>query len=83
MRELLELDSRKRVALGQATNLADRYLMDQDPDGVIHLTPAVVMSAEEARLLARTDILDVVEESRRRVAAGGESAGTPTRRRKQ
>jgi hypothetical protein len=48
---LLEVDSRRRVSLGQmATH--DRYLAHTEDDGTIILTPAVVMAASEARLLA-------------------------------
>lgn len=82
MTTLLEVDSRKRVSLGQAGELADRYLMERGPDGVITLTPAVVMSPAEVRLLGRLDILEAVDDSRTFSAAGGESAGTPVRRRK-
>lgn len=71
MTTLLEVDSRKRVSLGQAAGLADRYLMDQDQDGVITLTPAVVLSAIELELIRnRPDILEAVERSRADVDAG-------------
>lgn len=80
MSTLLEVDSRKRVSLGQAAGLADRYLMDQDQDGIITLTPAVVVTADEARLLTRPDIIEAVNASRAHSAAGGEGAGQPRRK---
>jgi hypothetical protein len=51
---LLELDSRRRISLGSlATH--DRYLVEVEEDGTIVLTPAVVMSAAEARLHSATE----------------------------
>jgi hypothetical protein len=50
-RGLLELDSRRRVSLG-ALATYDRYFVEVEDDGTIVLTPAVVMSASEARLHA-------------------------------
>jgi hypothetical protein len=51
---LLEVDSRRRVSLGSLAEHA-RYLVEVEDDGVIVLTPAVVMSVAEARLHAATD----------------------------
>jgi hypothetical protein len=48
---LLELDSRRRLSLGQIAK-HDRYLAEIEQDGTIVLTPAVVMTEAEARLLA-------------------------------
>lgn len=53
-RSLLELDSRRRISLGSLAE-HDRYLVEVEEDGVIVLTPAVVMSAAEARLHAAAD----------------------------
>jgi len=48
---LLEVDSRRRISLGSLAEHA-RYLVDVEEDGVIILTPAVVMSVAQARLHA-------------------------------
>ena len=72
---LLEVDTRRRISLG-ALATADRYLVDVDEDGIITLSPAVVMTEMEARLMARPDILAQVEQSRARA----EDAGRPQRR---
>lgn len=50
MTELIELDSRKRAPLRQHAR-HDRYFVSEEPDGTIVLTPAVVMTEAEARLL--------------------------------
>jgi hypothetical protein len=60
---LIELDSRSRASL-KSLATHQRYLAEVEPDGTIVLTPAVVMSAAEARLMARTDILEMVEANR-------------------
>jgi hypothetical protein len=58
---LLELDSRRRISLGSlATH--DRYLVEVEEDGTIVLTPAVVMSAAEARLHAATEVSKRIDE---------------------
>jgi hypothetical protein len=60
-RGLLELDSRRRISLGSlATH--DRYLVDVEEDGTIVLTPAIVMSAAEARLHAATETSKRIDE---------------------
>jgi hypothetical protein len=60
-RGLLELDSRRRVSLGSlATH--DRYLVEVEEDGTIVLTPAVVMSAAEARLHEATETAKRIDE---------------------
>lgn len=49
---LIELDDRGRAVLtGHGVRPRDRYLADFLPDGSIHLTPAVVMTAAEAAML--------------------------------
>lgn len=60
---LLETDSRGRVALGRLTEHR-RFLAHSEGDGTIVLTPAVVMSAHEAALLGRPDIIDKIREAR-------------------
>jgi hypothetical protein len=47
---LLELDTRRRISLGQLAK-HNRYLAAIEEDGTIVLTPAVVMTEAEARLL--------------------------------
>jgi hypothetical protein len=60
-RSLLELDSRRRISLGQlATH--DRYLVEVEEDGTIVLTPAVVMSAAEAQLHAAPETEKGIDE---------------------
>jgi hypothetical protein len=58
---LLEVDSRKRISLGSLAQ-HDRYLADVEEDGTIVLTPAVVMSAAQARLLAATETSRQIDE---------------------
>jgi len=69
---LLEVDSRRRISLGSLAE-HDRYLVDVEEDGTIVLTPAVVMSRAQARLLAAAgtsrkidDFLDHPETGSRR-----------------
>ena len=61
---LLETDSRGRVSLGRLGDTQDRYLATIDDDGTIVLTPAVVMPAHQAALLARGDIVDDIRRTR-------------------
>ena len=50
---LIELDSRRRVSLGRVGRAEHtRYLANEQPDGTVILTPAVVMSETEARILS-------------------------------
>jgi hypothetical protein len=60
-RGLLELDARRRVSLGAIASY-DRYLVDVEDDGTIVLTPAVVMSAAEARLRAAPETARRIDE---------------------
>jgi hypothetical protein len=65
MAHLVEVDNRKRVSLGAvAREPGTQYMAEVDDDGVIVLTPAVIMSEVEARLLQRPDILAAIERSR-------------------
>lgn len=80
-RSLLEVDSRRRISLGPLAG-HDRYLVDVEDDGVIVLTPAVVMSVAEARLhtAAETarkidDFLDHPETGVRRTRPTGSRLG--------
>jgi hypothetical protein len=76
-RSLLEVDARRRISLGPLAEY-DRYFVDVEEDGTIVLTPAVVMSAAEARLHAATetsrkidDFLDNPETGSRRTRPQG------------
>jgi hypothetical protein len=58
MEKMLELDDRRRTSFGKIGRTQDRrYLVTEEPDGTVILTPAVVLAEHEARLLARPDIL--------------------------
>jgi hypothetical protein len=58
---VLEVDSRRRISLGALAE-HDRYLVDVEEDGTIVLTPAVVMSAAQARLLAAAETSRKIDE---------------------
>lgn len=60
-KSVLEVDSRRRISLGPLAE-HDRYLVDVEEDGTIVLTPAVVMSAAQARLLAATETSRMIDE---------------------
>jgi len=60
---LLTVDSRGRVPITKVGRKGDRhYLATSTADGVITLTPAVVMPAREAELLAGTTKVEAVKE---------------------
>ena len=62
MSYLVELDARRRVALGKLGNPQHtRYLVTEHPDGTLMLTPAVVMTAHEEALLRHPEIVAQVE----------------------
>jgi hypothetical protein len=58
---MLEVDSRRRISLGPLAK-HDRYLVYVEEDGTIVLTPAVVMSAAQARLLAAAETSGKIDE---------------------
>ena len=58
---VLEVDSRRRISLGPLAE-HDRYLVEVEEDGTIVLTPAVVMSAAQARLLAAAETSRRIDE---------------------
>ena len=65
MSHLIELDSRRRVALGRLGRPEhSRYLVTEEPDGTLVLTPAVVMTAHEAALLRNPELVAQVEADR-------------------
>jgi len=57
--ELVEVDSRRRVTLGQHAR-HQRYLITSESDATVILTPAVVVSELEAGLLRRPDLIEKV-----------------------
>ena len=62
MAQLVELDSRRRVALGRLGRPEhQRYLVTEEPDGTLVFTPAVVMTAHEAALLRRPELVEQIE----------------------
>jgi hypothetical protein len=65
MDELLELDDRRRVSLGKIGKPEHRrYLVTEEPDGTIILTPAAVVSEHELRLLAHPEVVARIQASR-------------------
>lgn len=62
MPQLIELDGRRRAALGRLGNPDHNlYLVDEEPDGTLIFTPAVVMSAHEAALLRNPELVAQIE----------------------
>ena len=62
MSQLVELDARRRVALGRLGNPEhSRYLVTEHPDGTLLFTPAVVMSAHEAALLRHPELVEQIK----------------------
>ena len=62
MPHLVELDGRRRVALGRLGKPEHtRYLVTEHPDGTLLLTPAVVMTANEAALLRNPELVAQIE----------------------
>jgi hypothetical protein len=60
----LELDSRRRAPLARLARDRDtQFLASVDEDGTIHLTPAVVLPAYEARLRSRPELVGRLEAS--------------------
>ncbi len=65
MSQLVELDSRRRVALGRLGNPEHRrYLVTEESDGTLVFTPAVVMTAHEAALLRHPELVEQIEADR-------------------
>ena len=65
MPQLVELDARRRVALGRLGNPEhDRYLVTEHADGTLMLTPAVVMTAYEVALLRHPGLVQQIEADR-------------------
>lgn len=63
MPHLIELDARRRVALGKFGKPEHtRYLVTEHPDGSLLLTPAVVMTVHEVALLRNPELVAQIEE---------------------
>jgi hypothetical protein len=58
---LIEVDERGRTSLGRLHPAAGRYLGEVQSDGTVVLHPATLMTAAQARLLARPDIMEAVD----------------------
>lgn len=78
---LLEVDARRRISLGSLAT-SERYLAEVESDGTIVLTPAVVMSAVEARLHAATETSRRIDEFLENPEAGSRRT-RPARRLRQ
>jgi hypothetical protein len=60
---VVEVDSRRRVSLGKIGRPEDtRYIVQAEEDGSITLTPAVVMSAAEAKLLRHPELVNRIQQ---------------------
>jgi hypothetical protein len=60
---VIELDARRRANLARIARAEDeRYFVSVEADGTIVLTPAVVMTSFEAKLLARPDLVKQIRE---------------------
>lgn len=59
---LVEVDSRRRVALAKLGRKEDtRYLVEEQTDGTLVLTPAAVMPQAFADLFSNPELLAIVE----------------------
>lgn len=56
---LVELDDRRRLALGKIGRHS-RYLVREESDGTLIFEPAIVMTEFEARFMARTDLVEQI-----------------------
>jgi hypothetical protein len=61
--EVVEVDSRRRISLGKFGRPEDtRYIVQEEEDGSITLTPAVVISAQEAKLLRHPELVQRIQQ---------------------
>jgi len=75
MPQLVELDARRRVALGRlGKSEHSRYLVTEQPDGTLIFTPAVVMSEHEAALLRHPQLVEQIEADRKDPSRGVRSS---------
>jgi hypothetical protein len=62
---VVEADDRGRVSLGRAgAKLNHRYVAHMEPDGTVILTPAAVVTSDEARFLQNTGLVEQIEDNR-------------------
>lgn len=62
---LVETDDRGRVSLARlGAEPRSRYLARTDPDGTVTLSPAVVISELEHRLLSNPALVEQIEDNR-------------------
>jgi len=63
---MLELDDRRRASLGKIGKPEHRrYLVTEQPDGTIILTPAAVIAEHELALLRHPEVVARIEASRK------------------
>ncbi len=60
---VVEVDSRRRVSLSRTEQPFDRYFLTEQPDGTIVLTPAVVITAFEAKVLQDPELAKRIHEA--------------------
>jgi hypothetical protein len=62
--QIVEVDSRRRISLGRiGRSEHTRYLAHVEDDGTIVLTPAVVVSAVEAKVLANPALVAKIQQA--------------------
>ncbi len=62
---LVETDDRGRVSLARlGAEPRSRYLARTDPDGTVTLSPAVVISELEHRLLSNPELVEQIQDNR-------------------
>jgi len=59
---LIEVDERGRTSLGRLHPVPGRYLGEVQSDGTVILHPASVMTAAQAKLLGRTDVMQAIDD---------------------
>lgn len=57
---LIEVDERGRTSLGRLRPQPGRYLGEVQSDGTVVLHPASLMTAAQAHLLQRPDVMDAI-----------------------
>ena len=71
MSQLVELDARRRAALGRLGRPEHtRYLVSEEHDGTLVFSPAVVMTAHEAALLRHPELVAQIEADRADPSSG-------------
>jgi antitoxin YefM len=75
---LVEVDDRRRVTLGKLARHR-RYLARTEGDGTVVLIPAIVMPEDQARLLARPEVMEAIDAFAADPQATGVRRSRPTR----